>query len=121
MTHRFALLLAGALAGACDGHAGTSVHLRIDYDAEWALTELEVSSEGRRARVEVSREVRIHLPDDYDGRTVEIVVAGIRESTRYAAGRTEVEITAGWWAGRHLGGFTHTNPPTAEDMPGDAA
>jgi hypothetical protein len=38
-----------------------------------------------------------------------------------AAYAVEVEITAGWWAGRHLGGFTHTNPPTAEDMPSDAA
>jgi hypothetical protein len=38
---------------------------------------------------------------------------------RCAAYVVEAEITAGWWAGRSLNGFTHWNPPTAEDMGGD--
>jgi hypothetical protein len=36
-----------------------------------------------------------------------------------AAYAVEVEITAGWWAGRSLNGFKNGNPPTAEDLAED--
>jgi hypothetical protein len=38
-----------------------------------------------------------------------------------AAYAVDVEITAGWWAGRSLNGFRNGHPPTAEDMRGEVA
>ena len=49
------------------------------------------------------------------------VCAGCPVRARCATYAVEARITAGWWAGRNLNGFTHTHPPTAEDMRSDAA
>ncbi len=98
-TRRWLLTLLVLATGACDS-SGTSVRLRVAYEADWNLDTLQVKAEDREEPVPVSAIVTLLVPDQWAGQAVEIRVDGMRGALSLASGTVEVtpqldsEVTA---------------------------
>jgi hypothetical protein len=85
--HGWALL--ALLMQGC-GTQETTLRLSVVYDDAWALSDFEVTTPERSARVDAAHEVLLTLSDVQAGRELAIEIVGLRGEARYAAGRVVV-------------------------------